>query len=136
MKLQGLDSNPRLFFLINTMAQGGWLHLIRNPFAMFIISLNYIVPLEKLDLHMTDHVKFLRKYYKKNVFVVSGRKVPRTGGIILAIGKSKEEIEKIVREDPFHIHKLAEFTITEFLSSQYHPELKNLLTGSLPDTVK
>ena len=98
---------------------------------MFIISLNYIVPLELLDTHMTDHVKFLRKYYKKNVFVASGRKVPRTGGIILALASSKEEIEMIIHEDPFYIHKLADFSITEFLTSQYHPELKKLLTGNV-----
>ena len=46
---------------------------------MFIINLNYIVPLDKQDAHMTYHVKFLQKYYKKNVFIASGRKVPRTG---------------------------------------------------------
>ena len=96
---------------------------------MFIISLNYIVPLEQLDSYMTDHVKFLRKYYKKNVFVASGRKVPRTGGIILALAKSKGEIEKIIAEDPFYIHKLADFTITEFLTSQYHPALESLVKG-------
>ena len=95
---------------------------------MFVINLNYIVPLEQLDKHMGDHVKFLKLYYEKSVFVASGRKVPRTGGIILALGKSKEEIEKIISQDPFYIHKLAEFTITEFLTSQYHPQLKSLLT--------
>lgn len=57
---------------------------------MFIINLNYIVPLEKIDAHMTEHVKFLQKYYKLNKFVASGRKVPRTGGIILALARSKE----------------------------------------------
>jgi uncharacterized protein YciI len=96
---------------------------------MFIINLSYIVPLETLDAHMTDHVKFLRKYYKKNVFVASGRKVPRTGGIILALANSKPEVEDIISEDPFYTHKLAEFTIIEFLASQYHPDLKKLLTG-------
>lgn len=94
---------------------------------MFIINLNYIVPLEKLDAHMTEHVKYLHKYYKQNVFVASGRKVPRTGGIILALAKSKEEVDQIIIEDPFYIHKLAEFTVTEFLTSQHHPDLKNLL---------
>ena len=97
---------------------------------MFVINLNYIVPLEQLDAHMTDHVKFLRKYYKQNVFVASGRKVPRTGGIILALAKSKDDVEKIIAEDPFYIHKLAEFTRTEFLTSQYHTDLKNLITGT------
>ncbi len=94
---------------------------------MFIINLNYIVPLEELDRHMADHVAFLRKYYKQNVFVVSGRKVPRTGGIILAIADTREVIDRIISEDPFHVHGLAEFTVTEFLASQHHPDLKNLL---------
>lgn len=94
---------------------------------MFVINLNYIVPLEQLDAHMGDHMKFLNKYYKENVFVASGRKVPRTGGIILAMGKSKEEIEEIIKEDPFYSHKLAEFTVTEFMTSQVHPKFKTLL---------
>lgn len=94
---------------------------------MFVIDLHYIVPLEKLDAHMTDHVAFLKKYYDKNIFVTSGRKVPRTGGIILALGESKEEIERIIQEDPFYIHKLAEFKVTEFLTSQTHPDFKKLL---------
>jgi uncharacterized protein YciI len=98
---------------------------------MFIVNLNYIAPLDLLDAHMTEHVKFLKKYYKKNTFIASGRKVPRTGGIILALASSKEVIQEIIKEDPFYIHKLAEFTITEFLTSQYHPELKRLLTGDL-----
>ncbi|GAB2984749.1 YciI family protein [Mucilaginibacter puniceus] len=95
---------------------------------MFIIDLTYIVPLEELDQHMADHVKYLRKYYKKNIFVASGRKVPRTGGIILALAESKEAVEKIIKEDPFYQHELAKFTITEFLTSQYHPELKEFFS--------
>jgi len=94
---------------------------------LFIIDLHYIVPLDQLDAHMAEHVKYLQKYYKLNVFVASGRKVPRTGGIILALAKSKEEVEHIINEDPFIIHKLAEFRITEFLTSQSHPEFKKLL---------
>lgn len=96
---------------------------------MFIINLNYVVPLKEIDAHMTQHVKFLNKYYKLNVFVASGRKVPRTGGIILALANSIEEVDAILKEDPFYVHKLAEFTVTEFLTSQVHPELKKLLKG-------
>ncbi len=94
---------------------------------MFIINLHYIVPLDELDGHMAAHVKYLKKYYAKNVFVASGRKVPRTGGIILALAKSKEEIEEIIQEDPFILHQVATYTIIEFLTSQSHPDLKSLL---------
>jgi uncharacterized protein YciI len=94
---------------------------------MFIIDLDYIVPLDELDSHMADHVKYLQKYYEKNVFIASGRKIPRTGGVILALGDSVETVEKIIAEDPFYQHKLAEFKITQFLTSKYHPVLKDLL---------
>lgn len=94
---------------------------------MFIISLHYIVPLEQLDAHMTDHVKFLSTYYKQNVFLTSGRKVPRTGGIIVAMNKSKEELDAIMAEDPFCKHGLAEVTITEFLNSQMHPAFRKMM---------
>jgi len=94
---------------------------------MFIIDLNYIVPLEQVDQHMVPHVEYLEKYYEKGIFVVWGRKEPRTGGIILALGATKEEVEKIITEDPFHIHKLAEIRVTEFWTSKYRPDLKGLL---------
>jgi uncharacterized protein YciI len=94
---------------------------------MFIVDLNYIEPLEQLDSAMADHMKFLRTYYKLNKFVASGRKVPRTGGIILALANSREEVEQIMSEDPFCKLRLAEFTITEFRTSQHHPDLKQLL---------
>ncbi len=94
---------------------------------MYIIELTYIVPLEELDAHMTDHVKYLHKYYKQNKFVTSGRKVPRTGGIILALADSLEEVNQVISEDPFFIHNLAEFKVTEFQTSQMHPLMKPLL---------
>jgi uncharacterized protein YciI len=96
---------------------------------MFIIDLHYIVPLEQLDSHMTEHVKYLQKYYKQNVFVASGRKVPRTGGVILALAPTREVVDQIIMEDPFYVPKLAEFSVTEFLTSQSHPDLKKLLKG-------
>jgi uncharacterized protein YciI len=95
---------------------------------MFIVDLQYIVPLEELDAHMDAHVQHLKKYYEQNVFIASGRKVPRTGGVILALADSKEELENIIHQDPFYEHKLAEFKITEFLTSLYHPDLKDLLS--------
>ena len=94
---------------------------------MFIVDLTYIVPLETLDAHMVEHVKFLRKYYAQNMFVASGRKVPRTGGIILALAETREQLDSILAEDPFFTKQLAEFRITEFQTSQYHPDLKKLL---------
>lgn len=94
---------------------------------MFIIDLHYIAPLEKIDSLMKDHMVFIRECYAAGLFLASGRKVPRTGGIIIAIGDSKEAVEALMRQDPFVQEGLAKFTITEFQASQSHPALKKLL---------
>ncbi len=85
---------------------------------MFVIELTYTADLATIDAHMTAHVVFLKKYYASGNFLVSGRKIPRDGGIILAVGKSRQQIEAIVAEDPFHEHGLADFRIIEFRASQ------------------
>jgi uncharacterized protein YciI len=85
---------------------------------MFVIELTYKADLSEIDAHMGAHVAFLKKYYAAGNFLVSGRKIPRDGGIILAEGKSREQIETIIQEDPFHAHGLAEFRIIEFRASQ------------------
>jgi uncharacterized protein YciI len=85
---------------------------------MFIIELHYKADLTQVDAHMKAHVAFLRKYYASGHFVMSGRKIPRDGGIIIAVGASREEIEAIAAEDPFCKHGLADFRIIEFRVSQ------------------
>jgi len=85
---------------------------------MFIIELIYKADLSEIDAHMAAHVKFLKKHYAAGNFLISGRKIPRDGGIIVAVGNSRAEIEAIVQEDPFHLHRLADFRIIEFRASQ------------------
>ena len=82
---------------------------------MFIISLHYIKPLKDVDPHIQAHIDYLKKYYALNKFIVSGRKVPRTGGIILANCADLPEVSAIIAEDPFCIAKVAEYQITEFV---------------------
>src|SRR5262245_17331336 len=85
---------------------------------MFVIELVYKADLSQIDARMKAHMQFLKKYYAAGHFLVSGRKIPREGGIILAVGASRQEIEQIIQEDPFVQHGLAEFRIIEFRASQ------------------
>ena len=85
---------------------------------MFVIELIYKATLTEIDATMKAHVIFLKKYYAAGHFLVSGRKIPRDGGIILAVGENREQIEAIVREDPFVKRGLADFRVIEFRASQ------------------
>ena len=86
--------------------------------VMFVIELNYKVDLAQIDAHMREHVRFLKKYYASENFIASGRKIPRDGGIILAVGTSRQQLQAIIEEDPFHAHGLADVRIVEFRVSQ------------------
>ena len=85
---------------------------------MFLIELTYTASLAEIDASMAAHVRFLKKYYAAGNFLVSGRKIPRAGGIIIAVGSSREQIEAIAKEDPFYTRGLAEFRVIEFRTSQ------------------
>ena len=91
---------------------------------MFVIELTYKAPLPEIDAQMRAHMKFLKKYYASGHFLISGRKIPRDGGIILAVGKSREEIEAIVREDPFCARGLADVRVIEFRASQHADDIE------------
>lgn len=94
---------------------------------MFIIQLTYTSSLEEVDRLLDDHKLFLEKYYLEGIFILSGRKLPRTGGVILAQAESMAAIEKIIAEDPFNRHGLADYTITEFLPTMANEALKSIL---------
>lgn len=86
--------------------------------SLFVVELLYTKPLAEIDAVMPAHMKFLKKYYASGHFLVSGRKIPRDGGVILATAQSQEEIEAIVREDPFVSRGLSDFRVIRFRPSQ------------------
>ena len=94
---------------------------------MFVIELTYRAPLRDIDANMAAHVRFLKKYYAAGTFLISGRKIPRDGGIIVAAGNSLADIEAIVREDPFVERGLADFRIVQFRASQRADDLPRRL---------
>jgi len=96
---------------------------------MFVIELTYKAPLRDIDASMPAHMKFLKKYYAAGNFLVSGRKIPRDGGIILAVGDGREQIETIAREDPFYVRGLADVRVIEFRASQRSDALKKFIDG-------
>lgn len=97
---------------------------------MFLIELIYKADLARIDAQMKAHVQFLKKHYASGHFLVSGRKIPRDGGIILALGRSRDEIESIMRADPFCKRGLADFRIVEFRASQRAGDMPERIQSS------
>ena len=98
---------------------------------MFVIELTYKVPLATIDATMAAHMRFLKKHYASGTFLMSGRKVPRDGGIIIAVGKNRVDIEAIVRDDPFVSLGLADVRVIEFRASQLAEDMPARLSAGV-----
>lgn len=96
---------------------------------MFVIELVYKVDLAQIDGAMKAHMAWLNTHYAAGTFVMSGRKVPRDGGIILAVGHDRTKIEAIVREDPFVARGLADYRLVEFRASQRADDIPKRVEG-------
>lgn len=93
---------------------------------MFIVSLTYKTDLSMVDKHIEAHVKYLEKQYLAGHFIASGRKVPRTGGVILANVANKGMLDDILKNDPFYIAEVANYEVTEFIPTMVAEEFSVL----------
>lgn len=85
---------------------------------MFIILLNYIKPIAEVEAVFPAHCDYLERYYQLDKFVLSGRKNPRTGGVILCQARDKDEVWAIISEDPFYREQVAGYEVLEFLPTK------------------
>ena len=80
---------------------------------MLIVDLVYKKDLEAVNANVVAHRNFLDKYYKEKVFIMSGPKVPKEGGVIVA-NLEKAQMEEIIKHDPFYKEGIADYKITCF----------------------
>ena len=85
---------------------------------MFIVTLTYLKPVEEIDALMPGHLAWLDQGYADGLFVASGRRVPRTGGVILARSGDAAGLDAFLAEDPFVIHGAARCDVVEFVASR------------------
>jgi uncharacterized protein YciI len=93
---------------------------------MFVITLSYLVNVEEIDEAMPAHLEWLEGQYEDGVFLASGAQVPRKGGVILAAGLPRLELEARLALDPFQQKNLASYEVVEFTPRVVKPGLEAL----------
>jgi uncharacterized protein YciI len=91
-----------------------------------VVLLTYTVPLDEIDAKMKAHIAWLDAGYDAGVFLASGRRVPRTGGVILVRGH-EAEVAALIATDPFVESGAAEAEVIAFTASQAMDGLGALL---------
>ena len=93
---------------------------------MYVVSLTYKVPEEIVDFHLPAHVTWLQDAFDQGIFLVAGRKIPRTGALLLSTA-DRDALDASLAKDPFYVNGVAEFDVKEFHASRVAPGYENLL---------
>ena len=97
---------------------------------MFIVLLDYLKPLSEVDRFVAEHRAYLKTQYDAGRFLLSGRREPRTGGVIIARAATRAELEAILAADPFWRESIARYDIVEFVPSMASAGLAHLVAGA------
>lgn len=93
---------------------------------MYVVSLTYKVAQEIVDQHFDAHVDWLKDAFDEGVFIAAGRKVPRTGGVLLSRA-DRQTLDESLAKDPYNVHGVADFEVVEFAPNRTAPGFENLL---------
>lgn len=94
---------------------------------MFLVDMQF-TDLEKITPELTDaHRAYLAAQYQNNQLMFGGRKVPRTGGILLSLHQDKAELVAMLAADPFMQSGAVSYSITEFVPVMASPNYAEVL---------
>jgi uncharacterized protein YciI len=79
----------------------------------FVLISRYTAPLERIQELVPAHREYLQAQFASGLFVVSGRRVPWDGGVIVARG-TRAEVEAAIAADPFTREGVAQTEIVEW----------------------
>jgi uncharacterized protein YciI len=81
---------------------------------MVVLISEYQRPLDEVDVHREAHLAFLAGLREQGKIVVSGRRKPPAGGVVVLDVGSVQEAEAIMAEDPFATSGVAVYQAYEF----------------------
>ena len=91
---------------------------------MFVVTITYTKPIEAIEAKTVEHRTWLDQHVASGLVIAAGPMVPRTGGILIVSSQgTKAELETLLKDDPFQIHGLADYAVTEFKAGKLNPAL-------------
>ena len=94
---------------------------------MFLIDISYTRPIEEIEARTVEHRAWLDVQIAAGHLILAGPKVPRTGGVLIGRGGTKDEMIALLAQDPFQLAGLVKVEITEFVGGRFHPALADLV---------
>jgi uncharacterized protein YciI len=99
-----------------------------NPATMFAVHSIYLKPIEEVDTCLDAHRAWLKELYAQGITICSGPQIPRNGGFILMNGTSKDDVLRLMKNDPYVIHGMAQYAVIEFEVKSCAPGFRDLIS--------
>ncbi len=94
---------------------------------MYLVDMSF-TDMTKITEELTEkHKSYLEQEYKSNKLMFGGRKVPRTGGILISQHESEGELKQVLNSDPFVKSGAVAYSITEFIPVMASKAYKNIV---------
>jgi uncharacterized protein YciI len=84
---------------------------------MFVL-ISRLRPLDEFNSSLSSHSAWVR-HYESGRFLVSGRREPPIGGIIVARASSEQELREILTTDSLQQMGLAEYEVRAFEATEF-----------------
>ena len=81
---------------------------------MFAAVSDYLAPLGEVDLLRKAHHRWVEQLYRAGAILVSGRREPPSGGVVVATAESEEAMLALLESDPFVAGGVARYTVYAF----------------------
>jgi uncharacterized protein YciI len=95
---------------------------------MFLILITYTQPLAAVEQVLAAHRTYLREAPEAARIVLTGRKRPADGGLVMLRANSRAEVDAFIERDPYHTAQVARFEVIEFDVAQVAAGLDPLKT--------
>jgi uncharacterized protein YciI len=86
---------------------------------MFVLLSRFQQSLDEINQYLAPHSAWVQRHYASGRFLVSGRRVPPVGGVIVARASSEEEIQAILASDPLQRLGLVVYEVCAFDAADF-----------------
>ena len=94
---------------------------------MYLLNLSYTKPPAEVAVHTEAHGRWVAKCKDQGVLLFAGPKTSGLGGVIGITRMPKEELMKLLGEDPFVQYDVAEHQIVDFDCKAAQPAVAALI---------
>lgn len=81
---------------------------------MFLLLGRYLKSVDEVEAHLDAHRAWVRENAEAGHFIAAGREVPLQGGLLVAVGVTRDQVDAMIADDPYVSEGMAEYDVREY----------------------